>query len=106
MSRSVALVVLLFGSLAVGAPWPTPLPAAAQTTPTISARPTPPATALAAVRFAVIGDNGTGDQPEFDVARQMIAFRTQVPFEFVIMLGDNLYGRPSTRKFADAFERP
>ena len=80
--------------------------AAAQNGATISARPAPPAAALDAVRFAVIGDNGTGDQAEFDVARQMIAYRAQVPFDFVLMLGDNLYGRPSAREFADAFERP
>jgi 3',5'-cyclic AMP phosphodiesterase CpdA len=29
-----------------------------------------------------------------------------VPFDFVLMLGDNLYERPSGREFADAFERP
>jgi hypothetical protein len=80
--------------------------AAAQNGATISARPAPPAAALDAVRFAVIGDNGTGDQPEFDVARQMIAYRAQVPFDFVLMLGDNLFGRPSARDFNDAFERP
>jgi len=103
MSRSLALVVLLLGSLAIAMPRQAPLTAAAQTTPTISALP---AAARAAVRFAVIGDNGTGDQPEFDVARQMIAFRTQVPFDFVIMVGDNLFGRPSARDFSNGFERP
>jgi 3',5'-cyclic AMP phosphodiesterase CpdA len=66
----------------------------------------PPPAALEAVRFAVIGDNGTGEQPQFDVARQMIAYRAHSPFDFVLMLGDNLFGRPSARDFAEAFERP
>jgi predicted MPP superfamily phosphohydrolase len=66
----------------------------------------PPASALDAVRFAVIGDNGTGDRPQFDVAAQMVAARAQFPFDLVLMVGDNLYGRPSAREFADGFERP
>ena len=45
------------------------------------------------VKFAAIGDSGTGDGPQFDVGRQMAAARARFPFEFVIMLGDNLYGR-------------
>lgn len=67
----------------------------------------PPAAAtLETVRFAVIGDNGTGDRAQFDVAAQMVAARAQVPYDLVLMVGDNLYGRPSSRELADAFERP
>jgi predicted phosphodiesterase len=66
----------------------------------------PPAAALNTVRFAVIGDNGTGDRAQFDVAAQMVAARAQVPYDLVLMVGDNLYGRPSAREFADGFERP
>ena len=58
------------------------------------------------VRFAVIGDNGTGDPPQYDVARQMASYRLQFPYDLVLMVGDNLYGRPSEREFRDAFERP
>ena len=58
------------------------------------------------VRFAVIGDNGTGDQAQYEIGRQMAAYRAQFPFDLVLMVGDNLYGRPSTREFSDAFERP
>jgi predicted phosphodiesterase len=43
------------------------------------------------IRLAVIGDTGTGEQPQIDVARQMVKSRAAFPFEFVIMLGDNLY---------------
>jgi len=104
--RLLASLSLLIAVLAAaGVPDITPS-AAAQNGPTISARPAPPPVARETVRFAVIGDNGTGDQPEFDIARQMVAYRTQVPFDVVLMLGDNLYGRPSAREFADAFERP
>jgi hypothetical protein len=43
------------------------------------------------VRFAVIGDSGRGDDAQRDVARQMEAWRAWFPFEFVLMLGDNIY---------------
>lgn len=58
------------------------------------------------VRFAVIGDTGTGHQPEYDVAQQMAAFHAQFPFEFVIMLGDNMYGGKNAADFKKKFEAP
>lgn len=59
-----------------------------------------------AVRFAVIGDNGTGDRNEYEVAQQMIASHRQFPFEMVIMLGDNIYGRQNPQDFVQKFEQP
>ena len=58
------------------------------------------------VRFAVIGDSGTGQSPQFDVAREMEAYRRIVNFTFVIMLGDNIYGGHSPRDFVKKFEDP
>jgi 3',5'-cyclic AMP phosphodiesterase CpdA len=58
------------------------------------------------VKFAVIGDNGTGDRPQFDIAQQMTSARARFPFELVIMLGDNMYGRQQPQDFVDKFERP
>jgi hypothetical protein len=46
------------------------------------------------LRWAVIGDNGTGQGPEFDVARQMQQYWTKVKFDFVTMDGDNIIRRP------------
>jgi hypothetical protein len=43
------------------------------------------------VKFAVIGDSGRGTPPQYDIAVQMAAFREKLPYQFVIMLGDNLY---------------
>jgi 3',5'-cyclic AMP phosphodiesterase CpdA len=59
-----------------------------------------------AVRFAVIGDNGTGDKYEYEVAQQMIAARREFPFEMVLMLGDNIYGRQDPQAFVEKFEEP
>ncbi len=58
------------------------------------------------LRFAVIGDNGTGDQPEYDVGRQMASARGSFPFEMVLMLGDNMYGSQRPQDFVDKFQRP
>ena len=44
------------------------------------------------VRFAVIGDSGTGDAGQHQVAKTMQSFHERFPFEFVLMLGDNIYG--------------
>jgi hypothetical protein len=43
------------------------------------------------VKFAVLGDNGSGDRGQQDVAAQMAAVRQVFPFQFVVMLGDNFY---------------
>jgi 3',5'-cyclic AMP phosphodiesterase CpdA len=59
-----------------------------------------------AVRFAVIGDNGTGGQAQYEIGRQMAIARGRFPFDFVLMLGDNMYGRQQPQDFTDKFERP
>ena len=41
-------------------------------------------------RFAALGDMGRGDKWQHDVSKQMQAFREEFPFDFVIMLGDNI----------------
>ena len=58
------------------------------------------------VRFAVIGDTGTGGEAQYAVGRQMASSRAQFPFDLVLMLGDNLYRRASPEVYASAFERP
>jgi hypothetical protein len=58
------------------------------------------------LRFAVIGDNGTGEPPQYDVARQMLKTHGTQPFEFVLMMGDNMYGSQQSRDFVDKFEIP
>ena len=92
------LALILLAVLAVQVIGPAPPPPAAAP---------PPAPAVAdAVRFAVIGDNGTGDLPQLEIGRQMLAQRAAFPFDFVLMLGDNLFGKASARDLAEGFERP
>jgi hypothetical protein len=58
------------------------------------------------VRFAIIGDSGTGTQPQYDVGTLMAAARAVFPFGFVVMLGDNIYGSERPQDFANKFEKP
>jgi 3',5'-cyclic AMP phosphodiesterase CpdA len=58
------------------------------------------------LKFAAIGDNGTGDQPQYDVAQQMDRWHQRFAFDMVIMLGDNLYGSQRPADFVQKFERP
>jgi predicted phosphodiesterase len=58
------------------------------------------------LKFGVIGDTGTGDKHQFAVAKQLIDFRNQFKYEFVVMMGDNTYGGESARDFERRFEEP
>ena len=58
------------------------------------------------VKFAVIGDNGNGTREQYELAQQMATQRSRFPFEFVLMMGDNVYGSQQSADFAEKFERP
>jgi 3',5'-cyclic AMP phosphodiesterase CpdA len=59
------------------------------------------------IKFAVIGDSGRGNGPQHEVADRMRRLREQFPFEFVLMLGDNIYEGPATADdYRKKFEEP
>jgi hypothetical protein len=58
------------------------------------------------VKFLVIGDSGTGDRAQTETGAQMWKAHAVFPYEFAIMLGDNLYGSERPQDFAAKFERP
>jgi len=58
------------------------------------------------VRFAAIGDMGSGERPQYETAAKLTEMRAKYPYEFVIMLGDNIYGGNSTSDFQLKFETP
>jgi hypothetical protein len=58
------------------------------------------------LKLAVIGDSGQTGSGQTAIARQMVAWRTQFPFEMVLMTGDNLYGKERPRDYAKKFEIP
>jgi hypothetical protein len=58
------------------------------------------------VKFAAIGDTGSGDSEQYDVANQMARFRAKFPFDFAIMLGDNIYGGQGATDLVKKFSQP
>ncbi len=59
-----------------------------------------------ATRFAIIGDSGTGEKPEYEVARRLEDYHGRFAFTFVVMLGDNIYGSERPRDFDRKFYLP
>jgi hypothetical protein len=58
------------------------------------------------LKFAVIGDNGTGDRLQYELAAQMAGAQREFPFEFVIMMGDNFYGSQRRPDLVKKFDQP
>lgn len=56
--------------------------------------------------FAVIGDSGDGSKEQVAIAKQLSAARQKTPFDFVLMLGDNIYGGGKPKYFKPRFEDP
>ena len=86
------------------------IPAAAQKLNVNSAHSSPLKLALpvkdGSVRFAVIGDTGSGTSKQRDVGEMMVQYRAIFPFEFVLMMGDNLYGGEAPQDFQKKFAEP
>jgi hypothetical protein len=79
-------------------PRPATAPAATATAPAPETQPE--------LKFAILGDTGTGGKPQYEIGKRMTGLRTTFPFEFVIMLGDNMYGGESANDFKNKFEKP
>jgi 3',5'-cyclic AMP phosphodiesterase CpdA len=92
------LITTVFVGVAIGA---SGLHGAAQnpTTPGVQNRKD-------SLKFAAIGDNGTGDKPQYEIGALMNAWHRKFAFDMVIMLGDNIYGSQNPRDFVDKFENP
>jgi len=56
------------------------------------------------VRFAVIGDTGTGTSKQHELGDVLLQSRLAFPYEFVLMLGDNLYGGEQPADYKSKFQ--
>ncbi|MGH9906353.1 MAG: metallophosphoesterase [Pyrinomonadaceae bacterium] len=56
------------------------------------------------VRFVIIGDTGTGSKKQHELAKILQGTYTAFPFDFVLLLGDNLYGGESAKDYKSKFE--
>ena len=53
-------------------------------------------------KFAVLGDFGTGEPAQYELAAQMLKTHERFPYEVVILVGDNLYGSERPQDFLSA----
>ncbi|HYG80411.1 MAG TPA: metallophosphoesterase [Pyrinomonadaceae bacterium] len=56
------------------------------------------------LKFAVIGDTGTGTEKQQQLADVMYRYKQAFPYEFVLMMGDNMYGAEKAEDFRVKFE--
>jgi Calcineurin-like phosphoesterase len=57
-------------------------------------------------KFAVLGDFGTGDRSQYELAAQMAKVYQSFKYELVVLVGDNLYGAERPQDFKKKFEDP
>jgi hypothetical protein len=55
-------------------------------------------------RFMVVGDTGTGGKEQYELAGVMVRYWQSFPFEFALMMGDNLYGTEKAEDYKKKFE--
>jgi Calcineurin-like phosphoesterase len=74
----------------------------------VAAAPAPVKLALplkdGSVRFMVVGDTGTGTRQQNELAAVMFRYRQAFPFEFALMVGDNMYGSEKAADYKTKFE--
>jgi len=58
------------------------------------------------LKFAVLGDFGTGSRQQYELAAVMKRVYDAFPYELVILVGDNLYGSERPQDFKKKFEIP
>lgn len=56
------------------------------------------------LRFLAIGDTGRGNKEQNELAKVMFDYRTVYPFEFVILMGDNIYYQEKAEDMKTKFE--
>jgi hypothetical protein len=57
-------------------------------------------------RFAVLGNSGTGERGQYELAEQMTAVRERFTYDVVLLLGGNIEGSQRPQDFVKKFEAP
>lgn len=99
MKRTIAALAVLASALAGCSGEPSP---PLQGTPAADGR----GAAASTLRFAVIGDFGTGTIEQQQIADRMCSWRQTKPYDLVITTGDNVYDRGERSRFDEAFFTP
>src|SRR5215212_2974835 len=108
--RRILASLLMAGALVCFAPAPTALGQSQARGSQVAAAPvtlTLPSKE-GSTRFMVVGDTGTGGREQYELAAVMLRYWQAFPFEFALMMGDNLYGSEKAgdykKKFEDAYK--
>jgi hypothetical protein len=56
------------------------------------------------LRFMIVGDTGTGTDKQQQLADLMVRYRQVFPFEFALLMGDNMYGGEKAEDYKIKFE--
>jgi hypothetical protein len=92
------------GPVTVVAPQPKPQSKPQAQVP--AAPPIPLPNKDGSLKFGVLGDFGNGSKEQYQLGEQMAKVRERFPYEFVVTVGDNIYGGNSPRDFQRKFEMP
>jgi hypothetical protein len=57
-------------------------------------------------KFVALGESGTGDKPQYELADQMAALRGRFKYDVVLLLGGNVHGGERPKDFVNKFEAP
>jgi predicted phosphodiesterase len=110
LTRHRSCVVLLFVLLTLAGACDRDRGATGGTAVVAAQTPAEPTVALpnkdGSFKFGVLGDFGTGDPPQYELADQMVKLRQRFKYDLVVLVGDNLYGSERPQDFVNKFERP
>lgn len=98
----VSLLIVMALSWATWVSLENPLVAKAQS----NAAPVPLPNRPGSFKFGVLGDSGTGEQTQYELADQMAALRERFKYDDVILLGGNIHGNERPHDFVKKFEAP
>jgi hypothetical protein len=105
MRRAVVLLLLAAVACAPGSGKGPSIDTVPEQTSTVT--PTePPPSGGPLLRFAVLGDWGSGSQEQFQLADRMCSWRQDNPYNLVITTGDNIYDAGQPEYFRERFFRP
>ena len=71
-----------------------------------NAAPVPLPNQTDSFKFAVLGESGTGEPAQYQLADRMAALRERFKYDDVILLGGNIHGSDRPRDFVKKFEAP
>lgn len=58
------------------------------------------------IRFAALGDSGTGGGEQYEIAERLLQIQRQTNFDLLLFLGDNIYENGSPRDIEKKFLKP